>query len=124
MLQNKIVETLGFEILNSAKECHIFVKGVVKNNNKEAQLEAAKFYENEKSTNHSFFGQNNENFSVLCDFGDKKYLLPKHSSFYCNDVCDISRKLGEKDKFDIILLDPPWWNKAVRRKKNMFDGNG
>lgn len=114
---------MGSEILNSAKDCDIFVKISHRDNNEEARLEANKFYENEKIMNHSFFGQNNENFSVLCDFGDKKYLLPENSTFYCCDISDISKKLSENDKFDIILLDPPWWNKAVRRKKTNFDGN-
>lgn len=48
-----------------------------------------------------------------------KFIFPPNCSFYCNDVsniADILAKDGHK-KFDLLVLDPPWQNKAIRRKK-------
>lgn len=45
-----------------------------------------------------------------------KYLFPQDCRFYCKDVSDINQHLID-EKYDFIVLDPPWWNKFVRRKK-------
>lgn len=46
----------------------------------------------------------------------KEYLFPANCNFYCKDVKDIGQHLFDK-KYNFIILDPPWWNKFVRRKK-------
>lgn len=43
------------------------------------------------------------------------YLIPGNSQFYNYDVKEISKHV--QGRFDVILLDPPWWNKYIRRKR-------
>lgn len=45
-----------------------------------------------------------------------KYLFPRNCEFYCKDVKEMDKYLIEKT-YDVIVLDPPWWNKYIRRKK-------
>ncbi|XP_066253507.1 N(6)-adenine-specific methyltransferase METTL4 [Euwallacea similis] len=45
-----------------------------------------------------------------------QYIFPENCRFFCNDVQVIGRELSG-EKFDLILLDPPWWNKYIRRKR-------
>lgn len=47
---------------------------------------------------------------------NEKFIFPSNSQFYCKDVANIGTEL-EGLEFDLILLDPPWWNKYIRRKR-------
>lgn len=46
----------------------------------------------------------------------ERFMFPSNSQFYCKDVANIGTEL-EGLEFDLILLDPPWWNKYIRRKR-------
>ena len=48
-------------------------------------------------------------------------LYPPQSSFTIMDISDLDRISREK-KYDIILMDPPWTNKHVKRIKNNSSG--
>ncbi|XP_044756726.1 N(6)-adenine-specific methyltransferase METTL4 [Coccinella septempunctata] len=52
-------------------------------------------------------------YRKICN-GD--YIFPENCEFFCRDTKEISQCLSTK-KFDLILLDPPWWNKYIRRKR-------
>lgn len=43
------------------------------------------------------------------------YVLPPYARYICDDVHKILDYTS--DKFDLIVMDPPWQNKHVRRKK-------
>lgn len=45
-----------------------------------------------------------------------KYIFPENCQFFCKDVDQIDTELQNK-QFDLIVLDPPWWNKYIRRKR-------
>lgn len=47
---------------------------------------------------------------------DSFYIFPENCEFYCRDTSQLSECIPTK-KFDLILLDPPWWNKFIRRKR-------
>ncbi|XP_076251443.1 methyltransferase like 4 isoform X2 [Rhynchophorus ferrugineus] len=47
---------------------------------------------------------------------DSKFFFPENCIFYSKDISEINVQLLDK-KFDLILLDPPWWNKYIRRKR-------
>ncbi|KAJ8925675.1 hypothetical protein NQ315_009521 [Exocentrus adspersus] len=50
------------------------------------------------------------------------FVFPQNSIFFCKDVSDMKTHLKD-NKYDLILLDPPWWNKYIRRKrKKLGDG--
>lgn len=66
----------------------------------------------------SFYGQNqNPNLHIA-----NGYVFPPKCHFYCDDVVNM-KKLGD-EKFDIILLDPPWTNKYIKRKKKIKQNEG
>ncbi|KAG5883617.1 hypothetical protein JTB14_005749 [Gonioctena quinquepunctata] len=59
---------------------------------------------------------------MMRQINDCSYLFPQNSTFYAKDVLEIGKHL-EHQYFDLILLDPPWWNKYIRRKrKKSSDG--
>ncbi|KAL1270537.1 hypothetical protein QQF64_029553 [Cirrhinus molitorella] len=45
----------------------------------------------------------------------EKYLLPPRSRFLLSDITRIHPLVNSGDKFDLIVLDPPWENKSVKR---------
>lgn len=53
---------------------------------------------------------------IVTDVQGNKLLFPSNCKFYCKDINDINQYLSDK-KYNFIVLDPPWWNKFVRRKK-------
>ncbi|KAL4712591.1 hypothetical protein ACJJTC_007186 [Scirpophaga incertulas] len=62
-------------------------------------------------------GGNNSNIPLKCRLFDNDFYLPGNSRFYCGDVKDICVKL-DCNKYDIVIADPPWWNKYIRRLKS------
>nr|CAI5868802.1 unnamed protein product [Callosobruchus analis] len=62
----------------------------------------------------SAFGANIGKATVKM-LGGNHYLFPKDSKFYCKDISEIHNYL--ETKYDLIMLDPPWWNKFIRRKR-------
>ncbi|XP_057663277.1 N(6)-adenine-specific methyltransferase METTL4 [Diorhabda carinulata] len=58
----------------------------------------------------------NSGSAVIKEINSSKYLFPVNTEFYCKDICEINIYLKDR-KFDVILLDPPWWNKYIRRKR-------
>lgn len=45
-----------------------------------------------------------------------KYVFPENCQFFCKDIGGVGDALGDR-QFDLVLLDPPWWNKYIRRKR-------
>ncbi|KAI8903438.1 MT-A70-domain-containing protein [Powellomyces hirtus] len=43
------------------------------------------------------------------------YIIPAQSSFIMSDLAKAPRLLNTLDPFDLIVMDPPWPNKSVRR---------
>lgn len=60
-------------------------------------------------------GENNDQPTVRL-INDQPYLFPENCKFYCKNVSQLNEHLGDA-KYDLIVLDPPWWNKYIRRKK-------
>lgn len=96
--------------------------------NSDSQIKSNKFaqnmadqvyYETTKHKNTNFFGANPDTTTVK-EINATKYLFPKNCQFYAFDILDIEKHLSGK-KYDLILLDPPWWNKYIRRKRKKCD---
>ncbi|XP_076347366.1 methyltransferase like 4 isoform X1 [Tachypleus tridentatus] len=47
----------------------------------------------------------------------KTFVLPPNSSFLWSDITTLDVFISTGKKFDVILMDPPWENKSVKRKK-------
>lgn len=77
----------------------------------------------ESQIQHSH-GCNESKNAVIVKIEAEDYVFPRNSHFYCHDVRDLaSKKVRMDKKFDLVLMDPPWWNKSVRRrKKSSSDG--
>ncbi|XP_059054916.1 N(6)-adenine-specific methyltransferase METTL4 isoform X2 [Achroia grisella] len=61
-------------------------------------------------------GGNNSNTSVKHKIGNDDFLIPYNCRFYCGCVLEQCLKL-EGNKYNIVIADPPWWNKYIRRLK-------
>jgi len=61
-------------------------------------------------------GNNTEEFKTAT-FTDKEYILPPKSRFYNNDIKILPQLLPTFNDFDLIVIDPPWKNKYIRRLK-------
>jgi len=70
-------------------------------------------------------GENNLNQGLITQVNGESYLVPAECKFFCYDVKEIECKLDLLvHPYDLILLDPPWWNKYIRRKKAKCVGAG
>lgn len=89
--------------------------------NEEARLASRNFYSLSSHLNiEKICGRNDFDTAVIREVNNEKYVFPKHCEFFSFDVRQIEEKLPMNNRYDLILLDPPWWNKSIRRKKTAF----
>ncbi|XP_046750805.1 N(6)-adenine-specific methyltransferase METTL4 [Diprion similis] len=117
--QMKYIQRSLAKLLSNAKECGHFADGVKADNNKAARLVSQRFYtESFHQQVENLYGCNKSERAIISDTGNERYVFPERCSFYCYDIRQIGNKMEMTNQFDFILLDPPWWNKSIRRKKN------
>lgn len=91
------------------------------NNNIEARRNSIEFF-TELSfqmmlSQPPFSGGNSNILPIAAKCNSETYIFPPGCRFYCGNVKTLASSLSKDLKFDFILLDPPWWNKYIRRKK-------
>ncbi|XP_035174426.1 N(6)-adenine-specific methyltransferase METTL4 isoform X1 [Oxyura jamaicensis] len=59
--------------------------------------------------------ENNSNCAKIVVLMGQKYLVPPKSSFLLSDISRLQPLLNYKKKYDVIVIDPPWENKSVKR---------
>lgn len=59
--------------------------------------------------------ENNSSFSKVITLMGQKYLLPPKSSFLLSDISCMQPLINCSKTFDVIVIDPPWENKSVKR---------
>ncbi|XP_063830740.1 N(6)-adenine-specific methyltransferase METTL4 [Ostrinia nubilalis] len=65
-------------------------------------------------------GGNNLGSPLKCKVRNEYFLIPQNCRFFCGCIKEQCPKL-DGNKFDILVADPPWWNKYIRRLKNAND---
>ncbi|KAL0278523.1 UNVERIFIED_CONTAM: hypothetical protein PYX00_000329 [Menopon gallinae] len=100
----------------SLYELFVINESSEKASNTEARKIANNFYDNIRYPDGSLRGENDNDEAVLETVGNDKYLFPKKCIFYSYDIKDINIHLKDA-LYHFILLDPPWWNKFIRRKR-------
>ncbi|XP_045502291.1 DNA N6-methyl methyltransferase [Colias croceus] len=68
-------------------------------------------------------GGNNSDKPLIRKIKDNDYLIPEKCRFLCGCVKEQCKKLSG-NKYDIVIADPPWWNKYIRRLKTANDKMG
>ncbi|XP_062612311.1 N(6)-adenine-specific methyltransferase METTL4-like [Saccostrea cucullata] len=63
--------------------------------------------------------RNNWSIPRLCHFDSETYIVPHKSTFLLSDFNHLQNiyPTSDEEKYDLIVLDPPWQNKSVKRKK-------
>ncbi|XP_032666350.1 N(6)-adenine-specific DNA methyltransferase METTL4 [Odontomachus brunneus] len=115
-----IKETFNI-IISAARIEGLFCGNISSDNNEVARLASKKFYmDTYCHKDENLYGSNDTDDAIISEAHNKKYVFPKKCTFYCYDVGDIEKKMELNKQFDFILLDPPWWNKSIRRKKMKY----
>nr|KAF6471814.1 methyltransferase like 4 [Molossus molossus] len=85
----------------------------------EIELLTLQLVENDMSvTEQDLFSrivENNSNFTKMITLMGQKYLVPPKSSFLLSDISCMHPLLNCKKTYDVIVMDPPWQNKSVKR---------
>lgn len=85
-----------------------------------------KFYE-ASSDSGIFHGENNFDDGRLMTMNDNCFLIPPRCKFFNKKIEDIETflPLNETNKFNFIVVDPPWKNRFIKRaKKNSSNKQG
>ncbi|XP_073987048.1 methyltransferase like 4 isoform X2 [Rhodnius prolixus] len=85
-------------------------------NNKLARCLVDQFFDTLNEEYKSYQGGNTNTYSIIAKVFDKSYVIPPSCNFFSCSIDEIDSKL-QGNKYDFILVDPPWWNKFVRRKR-------
>ncbi|NWY04697.1 METL4 protein, partial [Nothoprocta ornata] len=64
---------------------------------------------------HSCVIENTSSCAKMIVLKGQKYLVPPRSSFLLSDISCLQPLLNYKKKYDVIVMDPPWENKSVKR---------
>lgn len=66
-------------------------------------------------------GRNTTDSAVISTIGAGSFLIPPRCEFYQNDVLHLDALLhtaAPATPFHFVSIDPPWWNKYIRRARN------
>ena len=89
--------------------------------NNKAAREKAKVLMSQATSNYPTIDLIGMNDSDEITISKNRYTLPPHCQYFSCDIKNIKSKL-EQRKFKVIIMDPPWENKHVKRRKNKIDG--
>lgn len=72
----------------------------------------------------AFNGANTLDHSIECEFNGETYLIPRNCRFFNKNVLELPDFLPLENQFEFIVMDPPWWNKYIRRINSVKSENG
>lgn len=59
-------------------------------------------------------GRNSSDNAILTNISGQTYLIPPNCKFTNSYVSEIEN-FAKLDLYDFVVIDPPWWNKYIRR---------
>lgn len=71
-----------------------------------------------------FNGANTNDYSIECELNGETFLIPPNCRFFNKNVLNAQLFLPLDNQFDFIVMDPPWWNKYIRRINSVKQENG
>ncbi|KAF5293907.1 hypothetical protein FQA39_LY13612 [Lamprigera yunnana] len=95
---------------------HLFLQTSDKPNSYAFDFASKVYAESHKASPINFLGEN-ASAAKFCKLNECNFLFPSNCKFYCKDVTQLSNYLANV-KYDMVLMDPPWWNKYIRRKRS------
>ncbi|XP_070369456.1 N(6)-adenine-specific methyltransferase METTL4 isoform X6 [Equus asinus] len=107
--------TLPLDTCNLAELCEM-AKHLPSLN--EVELQTLQLMEDDMVTEQDLFSrvvENNSSFTKMITLMGQKYLLPPQSSFLLSDISCMHPLLNCRQTYDVIVIDPPWQNKSVKR---------
>lgn len=108
--------TLPLDTCNLSELCEM-AKHLLSPN--ETELATLKLMENNIAfTEQDLFSrvvENNSSFAKMITLMGQQYLLPPRSSFLLSDISCMHPLLNCRKTYDVIVIDPPWQNKSVKR---------
>lgn len=66
-----------------------------------------------------FHGENNLKQGKVITLNEFSYLIPPNCKFFCKKIEDIESYLkpNASNKYDFVVIDPPWENRYIKRVK-------
>ncbi|KAM6900562.1 N(6)-adenine-specific methyltransferase METTL4 [Xenentodon cancila] len=61
--------------------------------------------------------ENNRDWAAVVSLMGEEYVIPPHSAFLLSDLTRIQPLVQYGKTFDLIVMDPPWENKSVKRSR-------
>ncbi|XP_040922105.1 N(6)-adenine-specific methyltransferase METTL4 isoform X2 [Toxotes jaculatrix] len=61
--------------------------------------------------------ENREDWATVVTLMGEEYVIPPHTAFLLSDFTRIQPLVHYGRKFDLIVMDPPWENKSVKRSR-------
>ena len=86
---------------------------VVRENNRNVRKIVSELQTSNFPIRH-FSGENSSNMCQTIKIGETEYVIPPKSRYCVDDLINFDSAFLEQ-KFDLILMDPPWENKHVKR---------
>lgn len=77
----------------------------------------------ECSYESNFNGGNNSTNPVIYDYNGVSHIIPANCTFFNMDIQSVPLAYFD-NQYDMVVMDPPWWNKYVRRSRKFNKDNG
>uniref|UniRef100_A0A1B6LC37 Methyltransferase-like protein 4 n=2 Tax=Graphocephala atropunctata TaxID=36148 RepID=A0A1B6LC37_9HEMI len=128
-LEIKIIKSALAELVALAQEnghlkVEVSTEDVISNNGVARECSTSFFNDICQEKLLECSGGNAAEKPVQANIYGQDYLIPNGSTFYCCDIQQLHLSLRGDSQFDFVLLDPPWWNKYIRRRKTKQENGG
>lgn len=71
----------------------------------------------------NFSGENRSMKPIIYEHNGAHHILPANCRFFNMDIQSVN-EADLRGHYDLIVIDPPWWNKYVRRSRKFNRENG